>query len=69
MELLLVVAMSLANEIQSDPKQKFSDFENQPEICFALIKELQTRIHGYELSDYVKAMTYAIRIQYYRIKQ
>jgi hypothetical protein len=63
MELLIVVAMNLANELRSDKQESFIDFERQPDTCFELIKELQTRIQGYELSDYIKAMTYAINSQ------
>jgi hypothetical protein len=63
MELLIVVAMKLANELGNVQSQSFSDFESHPETCLAIITELQTRITGYELADYIKAMTYAVENQ------
>ncbi len=61
MELLLVVALSLANEIRQENPSTFDELEQQPKVCAALISELENRIQGYELSDYVKAMAYAIK--------
>jgi hypothetical protein len=60
MELLIVVAIKLASEIKNDCWRQFSNIEQQPAACLAIINELQSRIQGYDLSDYVKAMAYAI---------
>lgn len=60
MELLLVVAMDLADETCRKHQNNFKNLESHPEVCLDLINELQTRINGYELADYAKAMAYAV---------
>ena len=51
-------------KIIDQPRQYETDIEFQPETCCALITELQSRIQGYELTEYVKAMTHAIQSCY-----
>lgn len=60
---LVIVALELAQELKNGDWGYFSDQDSQPEICLKLITELQARVKGYELSDYVKAITYAINQQ------
>ena len=64
MELLLVTAIEIANELKHSQQKSLNDIEFQPETCCALITELQSRSQGYELTEYVKAMTHAIQSCY-----
>lgn len=63
MKSLIISAIELAQELQEGRWGQFEDLNNQPVICLKLINELQSRVKGYELSDYVKAITYAINRQ------
>lgn len=61
MERLLLASLKLANEVKLKNTKIFNELEQSPQACFALITELQSRVTGYELNDYVKAMTHAIK--------
>ncbi len=69
MELLLSVALNLAHELKHQTPSILDELESQPQACLTLIKELQCRIEGYELSDYVKAMSHAIKVSTFITRQ
>lgn len=60
MEHLLISAMELAKEVSRGDWGEINDISQQPEVFRLIITELQQRKSGYELSEYVKAISYAI---------
>lgn len=61
MDLLYNVANEIALEVKKGKWPDFNRNQQDPAACLAILTEFQNRAVGFELEDYVHALTTAIK--------
>lgn len=66
MDILETIAHDIALEVKSGRWPNFNQHRQDPSDCFTILSELQSRAVGYELTEYVQALSSAIEKEGYR---
>lgn len=66
MDMLDKVAQEIANEANMGKWPNFTHQQQDPDTCLSILKEFQSRAHGYDIEDYVHALANAMKALGYK---